>query len=167
MTLTTLLDQYQGVIYSELKKMHIYPGSQDYDDYFQLACIKLFETYKTCNCDALLEENRYRFVNYASQSIRWAFLDQKRRDRHLGDHEEQSDDIVVAVETGFEDEIAFIENYHQLMDQLTIKEQRFLYDRFYLNLTMTDIAKKHGVSRKTIHLWRQGLQEKAQFLKKG
>lgn len=164
-TLTELLNQYEGVIYKELKRFGIYRSSQDFDDYYQLGCIKLFESFDTCGGDALTEQHRYQFVKYAGQNIRWAFLDQKRRDRYLSDHEEQDDDFQMLVTQPFDEDIFFMEGFTTLMKELTPKEKGFIQDRFISGLNMSEIAIKRGVSRKTVHLWRKGIQKKAQFLK--
>ena len=164
-TLTELLNQYEGVIYKELKRFRIYRSSQDSDDYYQLGCIKLFESFDTCGGDALTEQHRYQFVKYAGQNIRWAFLDQKRRDRYLSDHEEQDDDFQMLVTQPFDEDIFFMEGFTTLMKELTPKEKGFIQDRFISGLNMSEIATKRDVSRKTVHLWRKGIQKKAQFLK--
>ncbi|MGP6140273.1 sigma-70 family RNA polymerase sigma factor [Jeotgalibaca sp. A127] len=165
--LTALLEQYEGVIYNELKKMGIYKKFQDFDDYYQLGCIKLFDAFITCEVDALKEEHRYQFVKYAGQRLRWAFLDQKRRDRNLLNHEDQEDDFQMLLTQPFEENVAFMDVFMALMNQLTPKEKLFIQDRFIGGLNMSEIATKRGVSRKTVHMWRKGIQEKAQFLKNG
>lgn len=163
--LTNLLVQYEGVIYNELKRIGIYRSSQDFDDYYQLGCIKLFESFKTCGVDALSEQHRYQFVKYAGQKIRWAFLDQKRRDCYLTNHEEQNDNFEMLVAPSFEEDFFFIEQFGMLLELLTTKEKMFLQDRFIGGLNMSEIALKRGVSRKTVHAWRNGIQKKAEFLK--
>ena len=165
--LTHLLIQYEGVIYNELKRIGMYRSSQDYEDYYQLGCMKLFESFTTCGVDAFSERYRYQFVKYAGQKIRWAFLDQKRRDRYLIDHEEQDDGFEICLSYGFEENIFFKEQLLTLMELLTAKEKNFLQERFINGLNMSEIAIKCGVSRKTVHAWRNGIQKKAQFLKKG
>ena len=162
-----LLDQYNGVIYYSLKKIGMYQSQSNFEDFYQLGCIKLFEAYETCEVDPLLEEYRYQFVNYAGQKLRWAFLDERRKEKQLFNHMEfGSDDIIesIAVFDSFEGNFEFQERINYLIGQLTLKEMIFLQERFYLGLTMTEIAKKYEVSRKTVYCWRNKIQEKAQFL---
>ena len=156
-----LLWQYERVIYAAMKEVHVYKSSQDFDDYFQLGCLKLFEAYESCEKDPLLEENRYQFVNYAGQRMKWAFLDERRREQYLAEREEFLEDGVDdTVEPSFAEDFALQELLDQLLEKLTEKEKDFLYDRLYLEMTMTGIAKKRGVSRKTVHVWRKKIQEK-------
>lgn len=165
--LTAIHQQFEGVIYNELKKMGIYRQSPEFDDYYQIGCLKLFDAAETCEGDPLNEEFRYQFVKYAGQKIRWAFLDQKRRDKHLSRHEEQDDDAFEQLlSQPFEEDIAFMAVFMELMKQLSDKEKLFIQDRFIQGLNMTEIAKKRRVSRKTVHVWRNGIQQKALFLKK-
>lgn len=163
--LTALLEQYEGVIYHELKKIGLYRHAQDFDDYYQLGCLKLFDAFETCEVDALDEANRYQFVKYAGQKIRWAFLDQIRRDRNLFENEEPEDEFQQLLAQPFEEDVQFMDVFMTLMNQLSGKEKLYIQDRFVSGLNMSEIATKRGVSRKTVHMWRKGIQEKAQFLK--
>lgn len=162
-----LLDQYKGVIYQSMKLTGVYKINPDFEDYYQIGCIKLFEAYETCAVDPLSEEHRYQFVKYSGQKLRWAFLDEKRKEKTLTERTEfQSEEILESTPSFdfFEMKIEFEDQLEQLIDHLTDKELLFLQERFHFGLTMTEIAKKHGVSRKTVHQWRNKVQEKAYFL---
>ena len=50
----------------------------------------------------------------------------------------------------------------KLSRHLTAREKAFLEDRLYYAMNMTAIAKKHGVSRKTVHVWRNKVKDKAE-----
>ena len=158
-----VLEEYGGVIYAALKSMGMYRSHQNFDDYYQLGCLKLFDAYASCAKDPLLEENRYAFVNYALQRVKWAFLDEKRRERKLADHEESESEE----ETGgneFVDDVALVVLVEKILLLLSPKEQNFLVDRFYYGLDMSAIAKKRGVSRKTVHAWRNNVQKKTKTM---
>lgn len=163
-----LLSQYNGVIYQAMKQTGIYKSSPDFEDFYQNGCIKLFEAYQTCSEDPLSEENRYQFVKYSGQKLRWFFLDEKRKEKNHAERTEfASEERLEHVPSFdyFEAEFEFQEQAAQLMHCLTAKELLFLRERFFLGLSVTDIAKKHGVSRKTVYQWRNTLQEKARFLR--
>ncbi|AZP04965.1 sigma-70 family RNA polymerase sigma factor [Jeotgalibaca ciconiae] len=165
-----LLDQYEGVVYSAMKKVGIYKRHPSFDDFYQIGCIKLFEAYETCEKDPLLEEHRHQFVYYASQRLQWAFLDEMRRDKKRFEKEEwQSDEQIMSfsLPNEFEENMFLKEQLYYLLALLSPNEYAFLYDRFCLNLSVTKIATKHGVSRKTVYQWRKKLQEKARFLMEG
>lgn len=166
--MTQLLSQYNGVIYQAMKQTGIYKSSPDFEDFYQIGCMKLFEAYQTCSEDPLSEEHRYQFVKYSGQKLRWAFLDQKRKDKvHAERIEFDSEEQLEHVPSFdyFETDLEFQEQVAQLINSLTTREFLFLKERFYLGLTITEIAKKHNVSRKTVHQWRNKLQEKASFLR--
>lgn len=163
-----LLSQYNGVIYRAMKQTGIYKSSPNFEDFYQTGCMKLFEAYLTCSEDPLSEKHRYQFVKYSGQKLRWAFLDEKRKEKiHTERTEFDSQEQLEHVPSFeyFEAELEFREKVRQLIHCLTTRELLFLQERFYLGLTITEIAKKHGVSRKTVHQWRNNLQEKASFLR--
>lgn len=166
-----LLAQYEGVIYAALKSIHLYKSNQRFDDFYQLGCIKLFEAYESCVKDPLEEENRYQFVSFAQQRIRWAFLDEIRKEKRISDHEEFGDENEATygtISNEFENHIFLEDTLKQLNQHLTEREKAFLEDRLYYNMNMSAIAKKHGVSRKTVHTWRNKVKDKAEkilFLK--
>ena len=168
-TMQALLLQFEGVIYASLKKLAIHKGKQDYDDFYQLGCLKLFDAYHDFDKDPFDETNRYPFVYYASQRLHWAFLDEMRKEnRRIERVEADSDDITdLASEDPAFDELVFADQLAHLMALLSPKERLFLADRLLGQLSITAIAKKHAVSRKTVYRWRQSLQKKALFLKEG
>ena len=160
-----LMEEFEGVIYAALKSIHLYRSNQRFEDFYQLGCIKLFEAYEACADDPLIETNRYQFVNFAKQRIRWAFLDEIRKEKRVSDHEDFSEENETTYGTTlneFENDVVLQDMLDKLNKHLTAREKAFLEDRLYYAMNMTAIAKKHGVSRKTVHVWRNKVKDKAE-----
>lgn len=158
-----LLDTYEGVLYSALKKLGMYRSHQNFDDYYQEGCLELFAAYELCEVDPLEHLNRYTFIHFLQRRLRWAFLDQKRKEGRLHGREDIPESELFLLESPsapFEDTLEMKELLHGLTALLTEKEQLFLQDRLIRELSMTEIARRHGVSRNTVHYWRQRIQDK-------
>lgn len=161
-----LLDIYKGVIYSALKKLEIYRSHQDFEDYFQEGCLQLFTAYELCQSDPLLDSNRYTFIHFLQKRLNWAFLDCLRKDQRLREQETTADSTIILVEdcaaclTDIVETDALLQG---LLALLSDQERDYLQDRVFHELSMTEIAQKQGVSRKTVHEWRRRIQEKATY----
>lgn len=166
---TQLSELYAGVIHHCLKKINRYPDHNDYDDFYQLGLITLFDTYETCLKDALATENSFLFVSYAKQKIHWTFLDQIRKDRKKESREaylseEELEEIPNAA--SFEDQLEQEDLLQRLCACLTTEENAYLRDALE-GLNITEIAKKQKISRKTIYKRRRHIQTKASTFLKG
>ncbi len=165
---TQLCDLYAGVIHHCLKKINRYPDHNDYDDFYQLGLITLFDTYETCLKDALVTENSFLFVSYAKQKIHWTFLDQIRKEQKKISREaylceEELEEIPST--TSFEDQLEQTDLLQRLCACLTAEENAYLRDALE-GLNITEIAKKQRISRKTLYKRRRQIQTKASpFLK--
>lgn len=158
-----LSDLYAGVIHHCLNKINRYPDHNDYDDFYQLGLITLFDTYETCLKDALANENSFLFVSYAKQKIHWTFLDQLRKDRKKEGREaylteEELEEIPHAA--SFEDQVEQDDLLQRLCASLTAEENAYLRDALD-GLNITEISRKQQISRKTLYKRRRQIQTKA------
>ncbi|CZQ94534.1 sigma-70 family RNA polymerase sigma factor [Trichococcus ilyis] len=167
-TATQLSELYAGIIHHCLNKINRYPDHNDYDDFYQLGLITLFDTYETCRKDALAAENSFLFVSYAKQKIHWTFLDQIRKDRKKESREaylseEELEEI--PHNSSFEEQLEQTDLLQRLCAGLTAEENAYLRDAL-AGLSITEIARKQQLSRKTIYKRRKQIQAKAgTFLK--
>ncbi|PTQ86062.1 RNA polymerase sigma factor (sigma-70 family) [Trichococcus patagoniensis] len=166
---TLLSELYAGVIHHCLNKINRYPDHNDYDDFYQLGLITLFDTYETCLKDALASENSFLFVSYAKQKIHWIFLDQIRKDQKKTSREAylseaELEEIPNAV--SFEDQLEQEDLLQRLSACLTAEENAYLRDALD-GLNITEIAKKQKLSRKTIYKRRRHIQTKVRTFLKG
>ena len=72
------------------------------------------------------------------------------------DLEGQQPDKHISIEQGYQE----MELLAQMLPLLTLKEQSYLVDVVVNRLTMTEIAQKQGVSRKTVYAWKKKVAEK-------
>lgn len=159
-----LIGQYAGVVKHCLNKINLYPARSDYDDFFQLGLLTLIDTYETCAKDPLLEDNRYSYVNYAGRKILWVYLDEIRKAGKKGEYEAFVTDEFILNLPGGENFEAILETedlYQKLSERLSPQENIYLHDAYIYGLNVTEIAKKHGFSRKTVSKWRSQIQVKA------
>lgn len=159
-----LIGQYAGVVKHCLNKINLYPARSDYDDFFQLGLLTLVDTYETCTGDPMLEENRYSYVSYAGRKILWVFLDEIRKNSKKEENEANVTDELIMNLSGAETFEAILETedlYRKLSERLTPKENIYLHDAYIYGLNVTEVAKKHGFSRKTVSKWRSQIQAKA------
>lgn len=166
---TQLNELYAGVIHHCLNKINRYPDHNDYDDFYQLGLITLFDTYETCLKDALATENSFLFVSYAKQKIHWTFLDQIRKDRKKENREaylseEELEEIPNAV--SFEYQLEQEDLLQRLCACLNAEENAYLRDALD-GLNITEIARKQKISRKTLYKRRRQIQTKASSFLKG
>lgn len=160
---------HDNIVYGVLKKCGISYHHPDYDDYKQTGLLKLTEAYETFPKDLLNEEEYYQFSGYAYQKIRWAIIDEIRknikrveRETLFGKTGTQS-----LPETAVEANQDWLiwELLPSMMDCLEPNEQGYLKDVVFEQLTMTQIAQKHGVSRKTVYEWRKRTAKKLEQFK--
>jgi len=164
-TAEQLIGQYTGVVKHCLNRMNLSRSRSDYDDYFQLGLMTLMDTYETCTSDPLQEDNRYIFVSYASRKIMWVYLDEIRKTSKKGATEALlSDEVMLNLpcEDTFEDILETEDLYRTLSERLSPQERSYLDDAYIHGLNITEIAKKNGISRKTVYKWRSQIQTKAE-----
>lgn len=160
-----LIGQYAGIVIHCLNKINLPRSRNDYDDYFQLGLMTLIDTYETCTSDPLQEDNRYIFVSYASRKIMWVYLDEIRKASKKGANETLlSNEVLMNLPCAstFEAILEADDVYHKLSERLTPQERCYLNDAYIYGLNITEIAKKNGISRKTVYKWRSQIQTKAE-----
>ena len=154
-----LIETYHSLILGALKKCHITSTHPDFEDYLQQARIELLLTHRLYEKEPT---NRPPFRPFVFQKICWTTLDKLRKEQRRYDRESYDDTLF---ETLFDETIEThyliaTDTYHKLILELTDAEKKFLDDRFFYQLTISEIAKKHHVSRQTVYRWRDGVRKK-------
>lgn len=159
-------EQYEGVVFGVLKQLTIHPLSAYYDDLTQIGRLKLVESYEKFSEDPFDEEHRGRFVGFAFTRIRWGIIDEIRRYNLRNQREQIWDESFDHTLSNSDDCLleGTLENewLQEVLAPLNDKEKRLVIDLCMYNLTITAIAKKEGVSRKTIYQRRNRVKEKLQ-----
>lgn len=157
-------DQHAGIVHGALKKLGVYRSHPDYDDYVQQGLLKLVEAYETFPKDLEQAEYLYQFTGFAYRKVSWHTLDllrkQKRRsDREMSwpeDLEKEHPDTHLSFEQAYQD----MDLLKEMLPLLTKQEQEYLLDAVVNRLSITEIAEKQGVSRKTVYQLKKRVAEK-------
>lgn len=163
----TLFTTYHSLILGALKKYHITPSHPEFDDYLQHARIELLLTHRDYQ---KRPDNRPPFRPFVYQKICWATVDKIRKEQRRYDKDiiEDSQLDLLTEDKDISSSLATTDLYHQFSQTLTPCEKKYLADRFFDQLTMSQIADKHKVSRKTVYRWRDGVRKKyKKFEEKG
>lgn len=155
---------HDSIIYGALKKCGITWNHASYDDYKQIGLLKLVEAYEEFPESLFEEEQFYQFTGYAYRKVRWAIIDEIRKEQKqaerfhsLPDQYEEWSSLTVG--DGM-DEWTVWELFHSMLWCLSKKEQAYLKDSVLEQLTITEIAAKYGVSRKTVYIWKKSVGKK-------
>lgn len=156
--------QYEGVVFGVLKRLNIYLFNSDYDEYAQIGRINLVNAYQTFPGDPWDEEQFEPFTSYAFTKIRWKIVDtmrqKARREEREQKWEEHFNHTLTSPNKSLSEVILEKEWLEEVLAHLNPPEQQLVIDLCVHRMTMTDIAKKEGVSRKTIYTRRKKVQEK-------
>lgn len=79
-----VLEQFEPLIHKSLSQMNVKPHYRDYDDFAQELRLKLLDVYQRFDGQAL-EEDRYRFIAYAGQALRWTVANLLRKQQDLAE----------------------------------------------------------------------------------
>lgn len=158
---------YHTLILGALKRYNITSRHTDFDDYLQQARIELLLTHR------MYEESTKKlpdFRPYVFQKICWSTSDLLRKEKNICT---KSDYIEIqSIEHNLKDDsnLASLHLANDLYDSLSAlllpTEKIYLDESFFDNLTISQIACKHKVSRKTVYKWRDGVRKKYQILEK-
>lgn len=158
--------QFEGVIFGVLKQLTIHPQSAYYDDLTQIGRLKLVESYEKFPDDPFDEEHQGRFVGFAFTRIRWGIIDEIRKQALREQREQIWDESFDHTLSNSDDCLLdnTIENewFQEVLAPLKEEEKRLVIDLCLHNLTITAIAKKEQVSRKTIYKRRNHIKQSLQ-----
>lgn len=160
-----LFTTYHSLILGALKKCHITPTHPEFDDYLQRARIELLIAHRHYQTDV---ENHPPFRPFVYQKIYWATLDAIRKEQRRFDKDVIEDSFLESIPQEEDMTCCLVASdlYHELLALLSKDETHFLNDRFFEQLTISQIAKKHHVARQTVYRWRDGVRKKYQKIEK-
>ena len=157
-------EQFEGVVFGVMKRLTINPNQPNYDDYTQIGRLQLVHDYETFQKDPRLEENRRPFVSFAFTKIRWAIIDEIRKQCLKQEREQVWDESFdhTLTDTSVDMYLAIHEKewLETIFSVLKEDEKRLVVDLCLHQMTMTAIAKKESVSRKTLYQRRNRIKEK-------
>lgn len=155
---------HDSIVYGAVRKCGIRYDHINYDDFVQIGRLKLVDAYKEFPKDLFNEEYFYQFTGYAYRKVYWAIMDQIRKEQRIFEREDALPETFSEWGTmdteAFDEDFAVWELFHSMLKCLSEKEQTYLKDSVLNQLTITEIAKKHKVSRKTVYTWRKQVAKK-------
>lgn len=162
-----MAENHQGIVYGVLKRLNIRPDNSQFEDLKQEGFIHLAKKYSLYDGDVKDD----KICAYLFQGVYWYLLDllrkQQRNDNKMIDVSKDNDQWTAEIEDpkSLHDELDNIEIMNQLWLHCTGNQRRFLCCTYNDAMTVTQIARKYGVSRKTVYQWKKGVQK--EFYKLG
>ena len=152
-----LITKHHVLILGALKKCHITSFHPMFEDYLQIARWVLIDTHRQFIREGKSLES---FHNYVYQRIYWKITDEIRKDKNLYDESTTEDEIDISelehmlADTTLEDTVEIKVLLSQLQKVLTPQEKIYLEESFLNDLTISEIASKHKVSKRSVYNWR-------------
>ena len=152
-----LITKHPVLILGALKKCHITSFHPMFEDYLQIARWVLIDTHRQFIREGKPLES---FHNYVYQRIYWKITDEIRKDKNLYDESTTEDEIDISelehmlADTTLEDTVEIKVLLSQLQKVLTPQEKIYLEESFLNDLTISEIASKHKVSKRSVYNWR-------------
>lgn len=152
-----LITKHHVLILGALKKCHITSFHPMFEDYLQIARWVLIDTHRQFIREGKPLES---FHNYVYQRIYWKITDEIRKDKNLYDESTTEDEIDISelehmlADTTLEDTVEIKVLLSQLQKVLTPQEKIYLEESFFNDLTVSEIASKYKVSKRSVYNWR-------------
>ena len=152
-----LITKHHVLILGALKKCHITNFHPMFEDYLQIARWVLIDTHRQFIREGKPLES---FHNYVYQRIYWKITDEIRKDKNLYDESTTEDEIDISelehmlADTSLEDTVEIKVVLSQLQKVLTPQEKIYLEESFLNDLTISEIASKYKVSKRSVYNWR-------------
>lgn len=166
---TDFFEIHQVIVYGCLRTLNISVNSPFYDDLIQIGLLALVEAYETFPKSLRNEETYYQFTGYAFQKVKWRMLDELDRTERMNKKEKSLDkialDYLMRVKDPNDNETLTFLLLNSMMENLSTNEQDYLYETVINQLTVTEFARKKGVSRKTVYEWKKKIAQKLQNYK--
>lgn len=161
---TAFFERHSRIVYGVLKRIGIQKSHPDYDDFVQQGLLKLVEAYETFPEDPEAAEFIYPFGGFAFTKVQWHIKDLLRKENRKVANEAAWPEIMEEnypdSHSQFEQECLAMDLFKDMLLVLTKKEQLYLIDAVISRLSVTEIAAKNKVSRKTIYQWRKSMTTK-------
>lgn len=157
---------HETIIYAALKKLHLRPNQEDYEDYLQEGRLYFPQIYASFPEDP--EAKPHQFLAYAQQALTWELGNQLRNHRRRELPLEAGDHTALIEETVSDEDVLStigLNDFRTYLIQLiggagNTGEWRFLVGTLVDQLTPAEIATKYGVNRTTVFRWRRSLSRR-------
>ncbi|WP_283680483.1 sigma-70 family RNA polymerase sigma factor [Lentilactobacillus sp. Marseille-Q4993] len=153
---------HEVVIFGVLRRLHISPNHEYYDDMVQEGRMAFAEAYLKCGD----EDDTKRKLVFIYQKVYWTMLNYLKKQLRINGHRYEADDtnedpLLDIPAMNDDPDLDCKLQYEELMNQCTDKERQYLLAAYKYGMNFAEIAREYGVSRKTVYKWRDGLLKKA------
>lgn len=160
---------HDSIVFGVLKRCGIFPTHPNFDDFVQIGLLKLVEAYETFPQSLFEEDHFYQFTGYAFTKVRWGVIDALRKEQkeqeQLCTFPSDFEKFGTQLSDSSTDDWIVWELFQSMLHCLNKNEQAYLRDSVLNQMTVTAIAKKHNVSRKTIYVWKKTIAKKLKHFK--
>ena len=160
---------HESVVYGVLKACHVAYTQAHFEDYLQIGRLALVNAYEVFPDHLSDEQNYYRFTGFAYQRVRWAILDELRKAAKERERECALPDASLLEERFLidsrEEAVVYADLFQAMLACLNAKEKQYVVDAVISRLSVSAIAKKYGVSRKTVYQWKHRISKKLAHFK--
>ena len=159
-----ILDQFEAVIHQVLRSYQVDPRSADYPDYVQELRIKLLELAKNFDGQPLkLADDRYRFVYFAKQGLKWHLLNLFKKSPQEVSF--MTDPVLIPdTSCPFSEKAEArisLDHYHQQARSHLNDREYWIYRALIDDqLSHQEIQDQLGIKRSTYYKYRQAIQRK-------
>lgn len=169
-----LANQRTKLIHGVLKSLYLRPSDDEYEDYFQEACMIFAHAY--CDFPQDVNDHERDLMHFAYQRIRWRLLDQRKRTAWQQSCCECSLDSPALSPS--QKELLFLDPasnsplsitakndlFARLADSCSPKQRNYLLSVVVRHMDDHEIAQYYGVSRQTVYQWKQGVLARARTI---
>ncbi|MCP0887945.1 sigma-70 family RNA polymerase sigma factor [Ligilactobacillus sp. WILCCON 0076] len=160
-----LNDSHEKVIYGVLKRLHISPQHNNYEDLYMEGCLLFVQAYQNyVQTHERIDE--HALLLFAYQKIRWGLLDILRRESL---HQQRTGKLNNLLETiidplNLEEHYFTSDKLNQLLKLCSWRERRYLDLRYRKDYSITEISQHLQVSRTAVYKWQKSISAKAKKL---
>lgn len=139
-------EAYKPMIFSIMRKLHI---TKEYDEYYQLGLIALWEAYQN------FQPDKGSFSSFAYKKIYWKIVSNLRKQLRT-----QSNECLMAEESpylsasSYKNQYDFYTTLESILHDLTPLQKAWVTGYIYEGKSLKEIAQEQGVSVGAVKQWR-------------
>lgn len=154
---------HEDLLVLALSKCFIYRTSANFDDCMQIARLAFLDAGHSFQRNFKTEKDFDAFRGYAYRRIRWKVLDAIRKEQPVRTYsvaltDELSEYVSEPTALDFEASILLEELIDKVKEEVTDEDRELINELVYEQLTISEIAARHNVSRQTIYNRRKKVQ---------
>ncbi len=154
-TIEQLINKYEPMIFSIMRKLSIYKNYEDFHQVGQIALWQAFQRY---------DDSRGHFAPFAYRSIYGAMLDEMNRQNRSIPEVSTEDHILEEVTPSITYDDTF--TIDELLNELQLNERQLLYNLYIAGYSYKEIAAKERVTPAAIQKRRQRIIRKLRTKKR-